>query len=164
MVCGFSVLKYLTFSIHKKHYWCFWIWYLMWFFILNGLESSVCFTCHHCIGSIRVLMTGMSKFICFRWFPYSFAVSHRPHYAPLSKEWPQPPKSGKYLIEEKITVFLGKVFRTLPTAHLIQGYCFIQCHLIRSVYMMGQCYLIHAHSYANCVCHFMMVCSRFCDS
>lgn len=82
--------------------------------------------------------------------------------APLSKEWPQPPKSGDYLIEEKITVFLGKVFRTLPTAHLIQGYCLIQCDLIRSVYMMGQCYLIHAHSCTNCVRHFM-VCSRFCD-
>ena len=81
----------------------------------------------------------------------------------LSKERPQSPKSGDCSIEEKITAFWGKVFGTLPTAHLILGYCLIQCFLIRSVYMMGQCYLIHAHSVTSCVCHFM-VCSRFCNS
>ena len=66
--------------------------------------------------------------------------------APLSKERSQPPKSGDYLIEEKITVFLGNVFGTLPTAHFTLGYCLIQCHIVRSVCTMGQCYLIHAHS------------------
>ena len=40
--------------------------------ISNSRETSVCFTCQHCIGSIKVLRTGMSTFICFDGFACGF--------------------------------------------------------------------------------------------
>ena len=40
--------------------------------ISNSRETSVCSTCQHCIGSIKVLRTGMSTFICFDGFACGF--------------------------------------------------------------------------------------------
>ena len=40
--------------------------------ISNSRETSVCFTCQHCIGSIKVSRTGMWKFICFDGFACGF--------------------------------------------------------------------------------------------
>ena len=40
--------------------------------ISKSRETSVCFTCQHCIGSIKVLRTGMRRFICFDTFACGF--------------------------------------------------------------------------------------------
>ena len=40
--------------------------------ISNSRETSMCSTCQHCIGSIKVLRTGMSTFICFDGFACGF--------------------------------------------------------------------------------------------
>ena len=59
----------------------------MWIFIYSSILHiiaqisvvySVCSTCHHCIGSIRVLITGMWKCIGFD----SFACGFRPQCSP----------------------------------------------------------------------------------
>ena len=40
--------------------------------ISNSRETSVCSTCQHCIGSIKVSRTGMWTFICFNGFACGF--------------------------------------------------------------------------------------------
>ena len=92
VVCGFSVFQRLVFAFRQKHYRdfglgmrCGFLFFLSGFrflfdlssnfappLISNSCETSVCSICHQCLGSIRVLLTGMWKFIGFNDFASGF--------------------------------------------------------------------------------------------
>ena len=88
--CGLRIFRFLAFGFRfsLKTRPGFWIWYPMWFsvflfwfrflfdlsgnyappLISNERKTYICSTCHQCIGSIRVLITGKWKFISFDGF------------------------------------------------------------------------------------------------
>ena len=81
----FSVFYRLVFSFDQKYLWIFWFgipcgfqFFLFGFqflfnlsgnyvppLMLNSHETSTCSTCYHCIRSVRILITGIWKFIGF---------------------------------------------------------------------------------------------------